>query len=252
MLKAFLTTIADVIRKHLGTTETINAQDFVTKIDEVHNEGVVQGKQTEYDRFWDNYQIGMTDHSYAFAGRGWNDETFKPKYNIVPNINTANSMFNNSSITDLELALQRQNVVLDLSNATRLDGCFAYCRALCLPEIVISDIATNVSQMFLSCPNLHTIRKLTFPDKKLTYPNMFNGCINLQNLIIGGVITNSLDFKSSTKLTHDSLMSIIEHLKDYSENTSGTTYKLTLGGDNIDKLTQAEIDIIITKGWDYA
>ena len=56
----------------------------------------------------------------------------------------------------------------------------------------------------------------------------------------------------STKLSHDSLMSIINALKDYSADTSGTTYTLTIGGTNIEKLTQDELDSIEEKGWEYA
>ena len=56
-----------------------------------------------------------------------------------------------------------------------------------------------------------------------------------------------LDLSSCTKLTHDSLMSIINALYDYSGTT--TTRTVTLGTDNKNKLTEAEIAIATQKGW---
>lgn len=47
--------------------------------------GFDEGKKTEYDAFWDEFQLNgtRTNYSYAFAGSGWHGETFKPKYKIV-------------------------------------------------------------------------------------------------------------------------------------------------------------------------
>ena len=44
------------------------------------------GVKSEYDRFWDVYQENgnMTYYAYAFAGVGWTQSVFKPKYNIEP------------------------------------------------------------------------------------------------------------------------------------------------------------------------
>ena len=47
-------------------------------------------------------------------------------------------------------------------------------------------------------------------------------------------------------------MSIINALVDYSEDSGGTTYTLTIGTDNIAKLSADEIAIIENKGWNYA
>jgi hypothetical protein len=47
-------------------------------------------------------------------------------------------------------------------------------------------------------------------------------------------------------------MNIIDHLKDYSEDTSGTTHTLTIGTTNQDKLTDAEKQIVTDKGWTLA
>jgi hypothetical protein len=56
MLREYLSNIADKFRTHLDTTESINAQDFVDKIDEVYDKGlleglaqaIAEGRKTEY------------------------------------------------------------------------------------------------------------------------------------------------------------------------------------------------------------
>ena len=56
-------------------------------------DGVADGRQAEYDEFWDAFQQNgnRTDYHFGFAGKGWRDETFKPKYDIV--VRGGDSMF---------------------------------------------------------------------------------------------------------------------------------------------------------------
>jgi hypothetical protein len=80
----------------------------------------------------------------------------------------------------------------------------------------------------------------------------FTECHKLVNVTIEGTIGKNWNISGAPKLSHDSLMNIIGCLKDYSEDTSGTTRTLTLGSANIEKLTTEELDTIIQKGWTYA
>lgn len=224
------------------------------KISKVYDAGIEQGKQAQLDEFWDIVQSKgtKTDYQCAFAGTSWNDKTFKPKYNIKP-IN-AYHMFNRSTIGDLKGILDEQGVNLDLSKAFDTTNLFANCRLIThIGEINLSGISgTYLGETFFYCSKLHTIEKLVILDKKYTFTNIFYLCDSLENITIDGVIANSIDFRYSTKLTHDSLMSIINALKDYSADTSGTTYKLTIGSDNISKLTDEEQLIARNKGWNLA
>lgn len=95
----------------------------------------------------------------------------------------------------------------------------------------------------------------------------FNGCSFLENMIfannIGKGFTSqqanysdyTLDLSYSTRLTHDSLMDVINKLYDlnltYDVNNGGTLYtqQLILGETNIAKLTSEEIAIATNKGW---
>jgi hypothetical protein len=77
------------------------------------------GQKSEYDRFWDSYQYngGAIYYPYSFAGFGWRDETFKPKYNVAP-VGYAEGMFRQMRITNLKRCLEKANVTLDLSKVT--------------------------------------------------------------------------------------------------------------------------------------
>jgi hypothetical protein len=63
----------------------------------------------------------------------------------------------------------------------------------------------------------------------------FGGCINLKT---------NLDLSYSPKLTHESLMNVINKAAEVSDAPT-----LRLGSINLAKLTAAEKQIIINKGW---
>ena len=50
-----------------------------------YDEGYTDGKQAQYDEFWDGYQQdGKRSHYInAFSGVGWTVKTYKPKYPIT-------------------------------------------------------------------------------------------------------------------------------------------------------------------------
>lgn len=181
------------------------------------------GRKAEYDAFWDVFlREDATDYSYRFAGAGWTDSTFNPTADIIPPYGSANNLFSNSRITDVEAALERSNVTLDLSRSYRLDYLFGYCReTVCIPEIVIGGDCTNITSMFNSCSTLRTIRKLTFPDKTFNTSNIFYNCSALEEITIGGTIAcDGLDLHWSTNLNKASITSFINAL---STTTSGFT-----------------------------
>lgn len=179
--------------------------------------GVAQGKQEEYDRFWDDYQDNgnRIHYSYAFGGYGWNDETYDPKYPI--NATEAGAyMFYATQITDTK-------VPIDIGSTT-----------------------SNSANRFNKADQLVTIRKLIV-EAGAGYSGCFTGCTALENITIEGVIGKNFDISDSPKLTHDSLMSIINHLKDTSSKLT-----LTIGSENLAKLTDAEKAIATEKGWTLA
>lgn len=200
----------------------------ITRAKADYDEVYDAGKQAEYDAFWDTYQSYGKPKKYTsvFRGYGWTDDIYNPKYPIVcdPNQGAANAidaLFAYSGITDTKV-----------------------------PITYTPNIATTAASVFYLATSLVTIRKLVI-NERVSFSGWFGSCAALENITIEGTIgKNGFDVRWSTKLTHDSLMSIINALKDYSGSTS--TYTLTLGTTNLGKLTDGEKAIATEKGWTLA
>ena len=117
-----------------------------------------------------------------------------------------------------------------------------------------------MNSMFQYSQNLITVPKLN-ASKVINVTNMFGNCSNLTNL--GGLenlgqaydTTKSanyssykLDLSSSNKLTHDSLMNVINNLYDI-KSKGCNPQSLVLGSTNLAKLTAEEIAIATEKGF---
>lgn len=222
----------------------------------VHSKAYSEGKKAAYDEFWDNYQQNgkRTNYSYAFAGSGWSDEVFKPKYDIIPTY-TSNMFYGNTRITNLKEQLDSRGIKIIWDNAAN----FYY---LCTGATALTRVGeignrrTNMwEHAFSGCTSLISIDKIIVSDTTTAqrWTNAFHNCKSLETLTIDGVINgHNFNVAASAKLTHESLMSIITALKDYSKDTSGTVWKITLGATNIAKLTEDEIAIAEAKGWEVA
>lgn len=162
------------------------------------------------------------------------------------------------------------------SAAASLYGCFASCNALASVSFPagFGQNTTNLSQCFASCS---TLTSLSFPagfgSAAVNVNSCFSGCISLVSIVLptgfGQNATNtgncfgacfsltditgnpnlktSFTFSDCTKLTHDSLMVVINGLQ-----TVTTTQKLTLGTTNLEKLTDEEKKVATDKGWTLA
>ena len=207
------------------------------------------GKKSEYDAFWDAIQQNGTKKRYqsTFDSSAWNDKVFKPKYDIRPT--TAKEMFRAARFTDLKACFENSGVVLDTSDCTDFDMTFYYGTYGHIPEIDTRS-ATNLLSIFCGA-DAHTIDKWILKDDGSQKFNQNTFTHNsLKNLVVEGVIgQNQLSFANCTNLTHDSLLSILNALKDYSDYTGSTTWKITLGSQNIAKLTDEDKEIASSKGW---
>ena len=156
---------------------------------------------------------------------------------------------------------------IDTSDVSTASSMFYNCQSL--KEIPQYDTKkfTTCSSIFYNCISLETIPKLDLSSCMSLGSNSFYNCSKLTNL--GGFInlgkgytkkTNNysayiLDLSYCVELTHDSLMNVINNLYDlnltYNVAGGGKLYtqSLALGRTNLAKLTEEEIAIATSKGW---
>ncbi len=203
------------------------------------------GKKSEYDKFWDAFQNNgnKTNYYVAFYGPSWNNDNFKPKYLIKPS--SLNSAFASCGISGDLTGLCE----LDTSNCTNFSSAFNGCTGITRVGVIDCRKASGNVQPFKGCTALETIDKIILKSDGTHGLTTLTDCTSLMNITIEGVQGVSCDV-SSCPLIYDSIMSIINALKDYSG--SGTTYTLTLGTTNLAKLTDAEKAIATEKGWTLA
>ncbi len=224
----------------------------LTQIAENEQKVYDAGKQAEYDRFWDEYLKPVKPKgassgfgAFLFSGRGWNDTTFNPPCPIDFITNGYNMFYYATNISKEKLAL------VDYSKITEnYTGFFAYSLIKEVPELDTRG-ASTISTLFMASPFLTSVDNIILKDDGTqTLLNIFNSATALQEVRFTGVIgQNGINVQWSTKLTHESLMSIINALQDKSTDTSGTVWTVTLGAENIAKLTAEEKQIAQQKGW---
>lgn len=124
----------------------------------------------------------------------------------------------------------------------------------------------SMGDCFYRCSELTTLNMDGLDLSKISSANsIIEGCSKLTNLTFGNNLGKGftqqqnnyyqLSLSSSTSLTHESLMSVINGLYDlnltYDVANGGTLYtqSLRLGATNIAKLTDEEILIATNKGW---
>lgn len=219
-----------------------------------YEQGVADGKQAEYDDFWDAVQVNGTRKAYAFvfAGAGWTEKNFKPKYDM--RVANGQYMFRYSQINaDLVEILEKQGVVLDFSGVTNTDRIFADAKFTRIGVVDFSNV-TTINTTFANTSTLVTVDKIILKDDgSNTFSTAFTNLNALENITFEGVIgKNGISFQWSNKLTHDSLVSIINALQDKTGDTSGTVWKVTIGSTNYAKLTTEDLKNIQAKGWIFA
>ena len=195
-----------------------------------------EGKQAQYDEFWDTAQQNgnRTDYQCAFAGVVWNDVTFKPKYDIKPTYGY--QVFIRSRITDLKGILDKQGVVLDVSNARECYGIFSNCQWMThIGELDFSYWNSSIQECFYYCLLLHTIDKLILGSNN-SFLSTFTRCDALKNITIEGVIGNNISF-SSSPLTKESITSIVNAL-----STTATGKTLTLKKTAVNEAFGIDVD----------
>ena len=211
------------------------------------------GLEAERNTLWNGIlSSGREDWSGVF--RNWQDSMFYPTKDIIIPANKSAAhfirLFNFPTKTpfNLKQRLVDCDVSLNTSAATDMQYFASHSYITHLPQIDFSS-CTTLSNCFLYAYELVSVSIVLKSDGSQTFSSAFRKATKLEELEITGTIgQNGFDVSTSPLLTHDSLMSIINALQT---KTSGT-WAVTLGADNLAKLTDAEKAIATEKGWTLA
>lgn len=226
----------------------ITAETDIVYITATYNKS--WGMQTEYDRFWDEYQKNGNLRVYetTFAGSGWNDTTFTPKYPIKPS--HAYLMFYNSHITNCYDILKQ----IDFSACVNFQGFILQSKIKHLGVINTTNV-TGLAEAFRS-DSIKTIDKVILKNdgSQSFFDNSFRSP-NLENITFEGTIGNNILFNYCTRLTTASLLSILTALSKDSTIATGKTITLsTVHRSKIEADTEcmAQLNAAIAAGWTVA
>ena len=134
--------------------------------------------------------------------------------------------------------------------ATNLYGCFNYCKSLASLTLPagFGQKATTLSGCFSHCESLAS---LTLPEgfgqAATNLRGCFSYCTSLTTITGNPNFKATVDISPCIKLTHDSLMVVINGLQ-----TVTTAQTIKLGTTNLAKLTDEEKKVATDKGWTLA
>lgn len=242
--------IADALRAKTGKTDTMTVDEIPAEVAAVYNKGV----KDSVANFWDMASKGgsRTDWLYLFAHSKLRREFFEYPITIKgKNMNCLMYLAETGDLIDLVAMELDYGFKIDFSEATNVANAFQNAN---VSKIGVVDLSkTNNAYLTFAC-NMWTdkctsIQKI-ISHEKLDFSNAFRNRSALTHVIFEGVIgKNGLDISQSQNLDHESLLSVVNCLKDYSADTSGTVWKVTLGATNLAKLTADEKAIATGKGW---
>lgn len=236
--------------------DTPTAQ-YAEKVDEVASMSYDKAKSD----FWDSVQDNGNRTNYEYGFGYWGCEYIRPKYKVVPRSSRASHMFwNNTKLKKIEAEY------FDLSNITKgqtSGSSIAYAFFGCSSLVEIEDVGMPSSyydRVYNGCNSLKTIAVMR-SEATTTHNQSFNGCTALENITIEGEIGRNVSFSPCSKLTVESLKSIITHLANYAGTDSEFTYTLTLHANAWERLEAEGItspsgtlwrDYIGELGWNAA
>ena len=148
--------------------------------------------------------------------------------------------FSNTTFTEIP-------EIFDFSDVTDMSYMFQDCTSLTTVLQMDTSKVNNMSYMFQGCTSLTTVPEMD-TSKVNNMSGMFWDCTSLTDL--GGFVglKTNLDLSFCDKLTHDSLMNVINKAADVTASPA----TLTLGSDNLAKLSDEEKAIATGKGWTLA
>lgn len=214
-VKKKMTALADEIRAKTGKEEALSLDAMAENIGEVYTAGA----KSEYDAFWDKYQMNGNKTTYNYAFAYWSKDVFMPKYDIIP-ITTTGIFYgfnsNNVEAFDLKQALSEWGISLDFSQIVGVTSyAFWSSNISALPELDFRS-ASSFEGTF-SRSKVQTIEKLILNENgKQNFGSTFSYCVDLKEISIIGSVGNDFDIHWSP-LSKKSILSIFTALSDISD-----------------------------------
>ena len=257
-----MTAIADAIRAKTGGTDALTLDGMAEAIPQVYAAGITE--------MWESIQAGGKTQTYQQKFESWKFErkTFKPIYDVRPtqpvrmfyDIHKADS----NEIFDLEEIEREQGIVFDFSQTTNLQHVFNGAE-IDVVNVVDARNASATNALYWTFsgvqgdgkefghPTVKRINKFIVGEKTDRFYMTFYCAYDLEHCVLEGEISkNGFSFGQSSKIDKESILSVLNCLKDYSTDTSGTKWVVALGTTNLAKLTEAEKAIATEKGWSLA
>ena len=194
--------------------------------EKVYEAGKQEGNQAEYDEYWDYIQKNgtLTSYNYAFCGFTWNAKNFKPKYPMQ--VTSANHMFWCFSRADFVEKADLSQFNIDFSKCTNLTSTFQNAHLISTGFVDCSS-AGNLKDTF-NCNNWGGLQKIHVKVIETnTFSSTFAYNYDTTEIIFSDdsvIAANGLNVQWSTKLSKESIISIINAL---SPNTSGLTVTIS-------------------------
>ena len=180
----------------------------------------------------------VTDMSYMF--NNCNNLTEIPQFDTSKVTNMTSMFVNCVKLTTIPL--------LDTSTVYNMGYMFSGCAKLTTVPLLDTSNVTGMRNMFSNCTDLTTVPALNVDKVTMAnyLQNIFSGCTNLKSILMTNIGVN-LNISASTKFERSDLLVILNNLK-----TVTSTTKLTMGADNLAKLTDEDKAIATNKGWTLA
>lgn len=224
-----------------------------------YNQGFEAGKQSEYNAFWDGFQLNgsRTNYRRAFSGGGWTSDILKPKYAYQFPEGTTTNAYDIFSLCGT--GNNETDGMIDVSHAcAKLD--FSKCRLV--NNLFIDAFVKNITVDFTGAEQLSSVFstgnggkinniKLKVSEScKFSNTFSYNGALVDLEFLPGSVIGNSISFSNNNNLSSASVQNIIDTLLTITDGVARTiTFHATVKG----KLTdEQKATITQTKGWTLA
>ena len=176
-LPHFLTDVADAIREKKGTSETIQASDFDTEIENLPSGGGLDWSAIGYSEEPDT---GI-EEGYEYA--------MEVKNNWTPAISLLNKFNANEKLKFMPL--------VDTSIATNMSQMFRNCHTLSsIPQLNTSNV-TNMSSMFGGCESLINVPQLN-TSNVTNMSSMFSSCVSLSDTSLDNILQMCINATSYT------------------------------------------------------